>query len=122
MRITRRQLIKLVQEARDSLPDADAGYHDQTGELSQTRWDGEGEEADPELDYGNAKHVKQVSHPGLDFLREDSGSKEGDHYRDNEEEDEEHLKHLEKDIDFDKRRITTNESKIRTLQMLQKMI
>ena len=40
--------------------------------------------------------------PGLDFIEEDSGEEETRHYQDNEEEDEKHLRNLEKDIDFDK--------------------
>ena len=54
--------------------------------LSKTRPGGSGEEEDPELD----------------FVEEDSGEDETRHYRDNEEEDEKHIKDLEKDIDFDK--------------------
>jgi len=47
------------------------------------------------------------------MLSEDSGEKEGDHYHDNEEEDEKHLRDLEKDMRYDKDHI--NESANRTL-------
>ena len=39
---------------------------------------------------------------GEKAIKEDSGAKEGEHYRDNEEADKKHLKALEKDIDYDK--------------------
>ena len=47
------------------------------------------------------------------MLSEDSGEEEGDHYHDNEEEDEKHLRDLEKDMRYDKDHI--NESASRTL-------
>ena len=54
--------------------------------LSKTHPNGSGEEADPDLD----------------FIDEDSGDDETQNYRDNEKEDEKHIKDLKKDIDFDK--------------------
>jgi len=43
------------------------------------------------------------------FLDEDSGEEEGRHYKDDEEEDEKHLRDLEKDVRFDKDRVHEGE-------------
>tara|TARA_R100000664_G_C2752178_1_gene139477 strand:- start:1341 stop:1724 length:384 start_codon:yes stop_codon:yes gene_type:complete len=96
IRITRRQLNRLVREAMD---------HSGSSDEDRLSKDAHGELSDPHVDYDkdHAEHaLDTMDEMGGAMIYEDSGEEEGHHYRDNAEEDEQHLRDLEKDIRYDK--------------------
>ena len=109
IRITKRQLIRLVREAMDhsGSSDEDRLSKDAHGELSDPHVDYSGDHADHALDKLDENEADEMFESSCGNhnegeLYEDSGEEEGRHYRDNEEEDEKHLRDLEKDMRYDK--------------------
>jgi len=56
--------------------------------------------------YSSFKRYQTITENFRRFLSEDSGEEEGRHYEDDAEEDEKHLKNLERDVRYDKRHKT----------------
>ena len=110
--LDRRAIRRMIREAMRSKLRG-AGDHSQRGELSEPA-SGDSELADPKLDYMN----------------EDSGEEEGEHYDLNAMSDEDHidairrhLDHLEKDKEYDEDHVDDlKESNLRALRILRRLV
>ena len=110
--LDRRAIRRMIREAMHNKLKG-AGDHSQRGELSEPGA-GDSELADPKLDYMN----------------EDSGEEEGEHYDLNAMSDEDHidairrhLDHLEKDKEYDEDHVEDlKESRLRALRILRQLV
>jgi len=111
-KLDRRAIRKMIMETMQTKLKG-AGDHSQRGELSEPGV-GDSELADPKLDYMN----------------EDSGEEEGEHYDLNAMSDDDHidairrhLDHLEKDKEYDEdHEEDLKESRMRALKILRRLI